>query len=62
MKNTLPPADADRTALIQMFKAIAEYGRRVRQRRATEAAEERIEQAECHQASESSDQVQQASA
>jgi len=56
------PSESDRIALIQMFKAIAEYGRRVRQRRATEAAEERIEQAECNQASESPDPVQQASA
>lgn len=60
MTNTLPPADADRTALIQMFKAIAEYGRRVRQRREAESAqEEQIKQTECNSISESPEPTQQ---
>jgi hypothetical protein len=30
------PTDADRIALTNMFRAIAEYGRRIRQRRETD--------------------------
>jgi hypothetical protein len=33
VSNINPPTDADRIALTSMFKAIAEYGRRVRLRR-----------------------------
>jgi hypothetical protein len=33
MQTDLAPNDVDRTALLRMFKAIAEYGRRVRLRR-----------------------------
>lgn len=40
MENT-PPLDADRIALRLMFRAIAEYGRKVRLRR--QAADERTE-------------------
>ncbi len=36
MLPTLPPTDADRIALTNMFKAIAEYGRTVRLRRQAE--------------------------
>ncbi len=36
MQPTSPPSEADRIALRKMFKAIAEYGRRVRLRRQTE--------------------------
>ncbi len=36
MLPTLPPTDADRIALTNMFKAIAEYGRRVRLRKQAE--------------------------
>jgi hypothetical protein len=42
MSQTPPPTEADRIALTNMFKAIAEYGRKVRQRR----------QAECEKAGE----------
>lgn len=40
MENT-PPLDADRIALRLMFRAIAEYGRKVRLRR--QAADEKTE-------------------
>jgi hypothetical protein len=36
MSQTPPPTEADRIALTNMFKAIAEYGRKVRQRRQAE--------------------------
>lgn len=39
MLNTDQPADADRIALTNMFKAIAEYGRKARQRRQAESQE-----------------------
>ena len=43
LENT-PPLDADRIALRLMFRAIAEYGRKVRLRR--QAADEKMEQAD----------------
>ena len=44
MENNPPPLDADRIALRLMFRAIAEYGRKVRLRR--QAADEKTEQAD----------------
>lgn len=43
MENNPPPLDADRIALRLMFRAIAEYGRKVRLRR--QAADEKMEPA-----------------
>ncbi|MBI5954869.1 MAG: hypothetical protein HY865_24685 [Chloroflexi bacterium] len=36
MLQSSPPTEADRIALTNMFRAIAEYGRRIRQRGETE--------------------------
>ena len=44
LENNPPPLDADRIALRLMFRAIAEYGRKVRLRR--QAADEKMEQAD----------------
>lgn len=44
MENNPPPLDADRIALRLMFRAIAEYGRKVRLRR--QAADEKTEPAD----------------
>lgn len=44
MENNPPPLDADRIALRLMFRAIAEYGRKVRLRH--QAADEKTEQAD----------------
>ena len=44
MENNPPPLDADRIALRLMFRAIAEYGRKVRLRR--QAADEKMDQAD----------------
>jgi len=44
LENNPPPLDADRIALRLMFRAIAEYGRKVRLRR--QAADEKTEPAD----------------
>jgi hypothetical protein len=42
--HTLPPLEADRIALTNMFKAIAEYGRKVRLRRQFECEKTELEE------------------